>query len=389
MANFAYKYSDPSANASGSTPFGIYDSDSTFQSDSITVCKWTARRLGYPMMQVEIYSSSIWACFEEAVSEYSSHINNYNMKNWLWEAYGTQNRISGSIGTGSLEPQYPHLGTSVVLSKQYGQAANVGGDVTLKSGSITLVKDEQDYNLQTLWANVSESSKRIEVQRVYNRGPASITRFYDPFMGSFEQRQMLDNFGFSNSSPAIIFMMRPISYDILRAQMIETSDRIRRSAYSFEIINNRLKLFPRPTSDDAGNKVWFEYYVRDDLMETTRDFTENKVSDPSNIPYKFITYSSINAPGRQWIRKYTLALSKELLGIIRSKYSTLPIPGGEVTIDGESLKAEGREEKTSLLEELREFLDSVSLNEKVKAEAEEAEASQQVLSRAPLEIYIG
>jgi hypothetical protein len=124
-------------------------------------------------------------------------------------------------------------------------------------------------------------------------------------------------------------------------------------------------------------------------METTRDFTENKVSDPSNIPYKFITYSSINAPGRQWIRKYTLALSKELLGIIRSKYSTLPIPGGEVTIDGESLKAEGREEKTSLLEELREFLDSVSLNEKVKAEAEEAEASQQVLSRAPLEIYIG
>jgi hypothetical protein len=341
------------------------------------------------MMQVEIYSSSIWACFEEAVSEYSSHINNYNMKNWLWEAYGTQNRISGSIGTGSLEPQYPHLGTSVVLSKQYGQAANVGGDVTLKSGSITLVKDEQDYNLQTLWANVSESSKRIEVQRVYNRGPASITRFYDPFMGSFEQRQMLDNFGFSNSSPAIIFMMRPISYDILRAQMIETSDRIRRSAYSFEIINNRLKLFPRPTSDDAGNKVWFEYYVRDDLMETTRDFTENKVSDPSNIPYKFITYSSINAPGRQWIRKYTLALSKELLGIIRSKYSTLPIPGGEVTIDGESLKAEGREEKTSLLEELREFLDSVSLNEKVKAEAEEAEASQQVLSRAPLEIYIG
>ena len=113
------------------------------------------------------------------------------------------------------------------------------------------------------------------------------------------------------------------------------------------------------------------------------------VSDPSNVPYKFITYSSINAPGRQWIRKYTAAIAKELLGIIRSKYSAMPIPDGEVTLDGEGLKAEGREEKQQLLEELKEFLESVSLSEGARKEQEVAEAQQQVLNKAPLQIFIG
>ena len=113
------------------------------------------------------------------------------------------------------------------------------------------------------------------------------------------------------------------------------------------------------------------------------------MSDPSNVPYTFISYESINASGRQWIRKYTAALAKELLGIIRSKYSAMPVPDGEVTLDGEGLKAEGREEKTQLLEELKEFLESVSLTEKLKAEAEEANAQQEVLAKAPLPIFIG
>ena len=130
MSKFNYIYADPTANASGSTPFGIYDNDSIFQTDSITVSKWVARRLGYPVMQLEFYSGSIWACFEEAVSEYSLHINHYNMKNWLWEQYGSSNKVSGSLGTGSLEPIHPHMGSSFVLSEQYPQAAAIGGDVT-------------------------------------------------------------------------------------------------------------------------------------------------------------------------------------------------------------------------------------------------------------------
>ena len=392
MPKLDYAYSDPITFVSGAqTPYGTYDADSTFQTDILSVTKWVAKRLGYPVLQLEMPSGSIYACFEESINEYSYHINNYNIKNWMWEQYGEKNRISGSLGTGSLDPVVPTHGPSITLSEKYGQVVNMGGNVDLKKGYITLSGSNQDYDLQDVWASVSESSKRIEVQRVFNHAPSSITRFYDPYAGSFDQRQLLDAFGFGNVSPAISFILKPISYDLARANSIETSDLVRKSAYSFELHNNNLRIFPRPTSNDSGEKIWFEYYVKDDIRNTNHISAsmQGGVSDPSNVPYKFITYSSINAPGRQWIRKFTAALSKELLGIIRSKYSALPIPDAEVTLDGEGLKAEGREEKTQLLEELKEFLESVSLTEKLKAEAEESNAQREVLAKAPLPIYIG
>jgi len=391
MPKLNYAYQDPGSFVSGQTPYGTYDSDDTFQSDIISVTKWCAKRLGFPVLQLEIPSGSIYACFEESINEYSSHINNYNIKNWMWEQYGEKNRISGSLSTGSSNPVTPTLGPSIGLSEKYGQVVNMSENIDLKKGFITLSGSVQDYDLQELWADVSESSKRIEVQRVFNHAPAAISRFYDPYAGSFDQRQMLDSFGFGNVSPAISFILKPISYDLARANSIETSDLIRKSAYSFELHNNNLRLFPNPQDNDDGEKIWFEYYVKDDIRNTNNSNADIQggVSDPSNVPYKFITYADINAPGRQWIRKFTSALAKELLGIIRSKYSSMPIPDGEVTLDGDSLKTEGREEKTQLLEELKEFLDSVSLTEKLKAEAEEANAQQEVLSKAPLPIYIG
>jgi len=393
MPKLDYAYTDPSGSTlvAGQTPYGTYDTDSTFKTDIISVTKWVAKRLGYPVLQLEIPSGSIYACFEESISEYSSHINNYNIKNWMWEQYGEKSRISGSLSTGSLSPVTPTRGPSVTLSEKYGSLVNMGGNVDLKKGYITLSGSAQDYDLQSVWADNNEDGKRIEVQRVFNHMPSSITRFYDPYAGSFDQRQLLDAFGFGNVSPAISFVLKPISYDLARANAIETSDLVRKSAYSFEIHNNNLRIFPMPLEADSGEKIWFEYYVKDELMNTNNvsGSMQNGISDPSNVPYKFITYSSINQPGRQWIRKFTSALAKELLGIIRSKYSGLPIPDAEVTLDGESLKTEGREEKTQLLEELKEFLESVSLTEKLKAEAEEANAQQEVLAKAPLPIYIG
>jgi len=403
MPKSDFIYADPTntTQSIGETPYGIYDHDIAFQSESLSICKFVSRRLGHPVMQIEFNSGSIYAMFEESISEYSTHINNYNIKNWMWNSYGSEDRVSGSgygngnetssmMGTGSFQPTHPHMGTTFALSEQYGQAANVGGSTTLHSGSITLVGGKQVYDLETdSTISSSHAGKRLEIQRVFNYGPSAMTRFYDPFAGSFEQRSMLDAFGMGNVSPAVSFIMRPISYDIARAQGIETNDKIRKSAYSFELINNQLRIFPRPLSGDAGDKVYFQYYLRNDIESTSRSYTKNKVTDPSNVPYKFLTYQEINSGGRQWIRKFTLALSKELLGIIRSKYASMPLPNGEVTMDGEGLKAEGREEKNQLLDELKEFLESVSLTEKTKAEAEEAEANQTVLARSPLGIYIG
>ena len=392
MPKSVFVYTDPSlsTSANGDTPFGLYDSDSTFVSESVEVCKYVARKMGHPVMQLEIPSSSIYACFEEATSDYSTYINNYNMKNWMWNHYANSDKISGSIGTGSSDPVRPNAGASYYLSEQYGELVNVGGDATLHSGSITL-SEKQVYNIPTeaSFSGTNHSSKRLEIQKVFNEGPSAITRFYDPFAGSFEQRNMLDSFGLGSSAPAVSYIMRPVYYDISRAAAIETNDRIRKSNYSFELVNNQIRIFPLPTSEDVGTKVWFQYYVRDERNDLTSDYTDGRTTDPSNVPYKFITYNEINASGRQWIRRYTLALSKELLGIIRSKYSSMPIPNGDVTLDGEALKSEGREEKSNLIEELKEFLDSVSLTEKMRAEAEEANAQREVLAKAPLKIYLG
>ena len=392
MAKSDYIYTDPTAYLNGQTPFTLYDDDNTFKTDAVNVTKWVAKRLGHPVMQLEFNSGSIYATFEESISEYSTHINNYNIKNWMWNSYGAEARESGSVysETGTSEPKHPNnMGTTFTLSEQYGQAAGVGGDVDLHTGSITLSADQQMYDLQTdATVGSDHSGSRLEIQRVFNYGPNAITRFYDPFAGAFDQRSMLDSFGFGNVSPAVSFIMRPVSFDIARAQAIETSDKIRKSAYSFELINNKLRIFPRPKSTDAGDKIYFQYYARNEIGTTTKSYTTDKVSDPSNVPYKFIRYENINSSGRQWIRKFTLALSKELLGIIRSKYASMPLPNGEVALDGDALKTEGREEKTQLLEEMKEFLDSVSLTEKSKAEAEEAEANQQVLNKSPLGIYI-
>ena len=397
MPDKTFTYSDPSTfnqiTASNATPFGIYNTDKSFVSESLSVCKFVSRKLGHPVMQLEFNSGSIYACYEEAVSDYSTYINNYNTKNWLWDFYGNESRQSGSTYNemGSQEPVKPNLGLSSYLSDKYGEEAQVGGSATLHSGSITLEANKQVYNLQTeaSYSNTSHVNERLEIRRVFNYGPSSITRFYDPFAGSFEQRNMLDNFGMGNVSPATTFILRPIYWDITRASAIETNDRVRKSNYSFELVNNQIRIFPSPESTDAGDLIYFQYYIKSNKNSVTRDFTNNKVTDPSNIPYKFITYAEINSTGRQWIRRYTLALAKELLGIIRSKYASMPLPNGEVSLDGESLKAEGREEKQQLIDELKEFLDSVSLEEKSRVEQEIANAQQEVLNKAPYMIYIG
>ena len=309
----------------------------------------------------------------------------------MWEHYGNTSTGSNFSSTGSHQAESPNMGLSFTLSEQYGQAVTVGGNATLFSGSIGWTSSKQVYDLTsdaTLESSIGSNDK-LEVQRVFNEGPAAISKFYDPFAGTYDNIELLDSFGFGNVSPAVSYILRPISYDLGRANAIETNDLIRKSAYSFEIINNKMRIFPRPDSTDSGDKIYFHYYVKDDKQGTTRTYTNSKVSDPSNIPYKFITYEEINAAGRNWIRKFTLALSKELLGIIRSKYASMPLPNGEVSLDGEALKAEGREEKSLLLEELNNFLEAVSLSERSRQEQEQADAQQQVLNKAPLKIYIG
>ncbi len=340
MSKFSYLYEDPSSvdEVIGNTPYGIYDDDTTFQDESLQVVKYVARKLGHPVMQLEFNSGSIYACFEEAVSEYSQQIHHYNTKNWMWEHYGSTNRQSGSTFNemGSHEPESSHMGSTFLLSEQYGEAVGVGGNINMYTGSLILSESKQVYDLEND-TSLEKTGDRVEIQKVFNYGLAAASKFYDPYAGSFDQQQMLDAMGMGNVSPAVSFILRPLHYDVSRMNAIENNDKLRKSAYSFELINNKLRIFPIPKDSDTGDKIYFQYYLRSDLSDTTNSVNNSKVSDPSNIPYKFITYSEINSAGRQWIRKYTLATAKELLGIIRSKYASMPLPNGEVTMDNANI----------------------------------------------------
>jgi len=368
----------------GDTPFGTYDSDSTFQTDAPKIARWCAVRLGYPIQNVELIAENFYACFEEATSEYSSQVNQWNIRNNLENLRGQSNTDNLS----QKNIQGSNLHTIVQISDGYGTLAGVGGTTDIKKGYVELVANQQSYDL-TQWAAVSESGNRIDVTRVFYEPTPAINRFFDPYSVSGQGTlNLIDEFGFGSFSPAAQFVLMPIFEDLLRIQAIEFNDTIRKSSHTFNIVNNKLEIFPIPTENQ---KLWFEYMVRNDMINNTTSVSDtiNEISDYSNIRYDFIPYGNINDVGRQWIRKYTLALAKELLGAVREKYSSIPIPGSEISLDGAALRAEAQTEKDALIEQLRENLDDLSRKNQFEQKASEAEQTQEMLRKVPNLIYIG
>ena len=370
---------------SGSTPFGLFDTDSEFQTEAPQVATWCARRLGYPIVDIELQDTQFYACFEEAISEYSAQVNQFNIRDNLLHLKGqptSSNFTHKRIKAG--------LSENVFISEEYGQEAGVGGTLDVKRTALTVSSGSQIYDLNNLIGEASHSGASIEVRRVHYEARPAVSRYFDPYASTgFGTYNMLDGFGFGSYSPAITFVLQPIYADLLRIQAIEFNDQIRKSAYSFEIRNNQMRIFPAPTTSGS---VWIEYVLnseRDNPLRTRYSGSNDVVSDYSNAQYDFMTYSNINDVGKQWIRKYCLALSKELLGIVRSKYGTIPIPNAEVSLDGDTLRAEATAEKEQLIEQLRETLEQTSRKALLEAQRDENDANQSTLNKSPLPIFIG
>ena len=366
-----------------STPFGIYDGDSSFQTDAPKVASWCAKRLGYPIIDIELQGENFFAVFEEAVSEYSAQVNQFNIRNNLGSLEGQP--------TGSNYTHQSVLGSElnnvITIAEGYGSLANVGGRTDIKKGYVTVGTGSQEYDLQTLWADVSESGERIDVTKVFYEATPAINRFFDPYSVSGQGTlNLIDEFGFGSFSPAAQFILMPIYEDMLRIQQIEFNDQFRKSAHTFNIVNNKIQIFPKPTSE---YRLWFEYLVKKEFRENSTVITPNVVSDYSNIGYNFAEYTKINDVGKQWIRKYTLALAKEMLGAIREKYNTVPIPGSEVSLDGAALRAEAQTEKDARIEQLRENLNEVSKKQRMENESNMVDQQQKIIQKVPLNIYIG
>ena len=388
-----------SAVTSSNIPFGFYLAEPSttaltasvgyFEYDCEKSAEWAAKRLGYPIIDIEMIDVSFYACFEEAVSEYGAQVNQFNIRNNLLNLQGLSTadnpNITGKnvIGTG-----LPYI---IQLSKGYGSEVGVGGYVDIKKTAVALSASQQTYDLQALIGNTVESGSRIEIRRIFHGPPPAFARIYDPFsMTGMSYSNVLNEMGFAGYSPATQFLMTPIFEDLLRGQAIEFNDMVRKSAYSFEVVNNKLKIFPIPTYD---HNIYVEYVVQKDKLSGANTFSSGSkydvVSDYSNVPYQNVTYYKLNAVGKQWVKKYFLALCKELLGAIRQKYSTVPIPGGEVTLDGAELRSEASAEKEALITQLRENLEATSRKAQMEAKADETEKMTSIMKTVPLLIYIG
>jgi len=379
-----------------STPFGIYDSDNEFRSDAPRTATWVAKRLGWPIVNIELDNEQIFACFEEATSEYSAQVNQFNLRNNLdilrGQPKGKIDNYSQTLVDGS------YLPTAIRMAQQYGTQAGVGGSTSIKKAYINLTASVQIYDLMTRavdaesgrsFSAIFSGSSTVDVTRVYHEAIPAITRFFDPYsVGAQGTLNLMSELGFGNYSPAAQFLMMPLYEDVLRMQHIEFNDHIRKSAHTFNIVDNKLEIFPVPAAN-GPNRIYFEYMSRDEFEHDSQNIQPESLSDYSDIPYDFIQYSNINDVGKQWIRKYTLALSKELLGAIREKYSSIPIPDAEISLDGAALRAEAQVEKDYLITQLRENLDEMSRKNVMENKAHESTHHQEMLRKVPLKIYVG
>ena len=369
----------------GDTPFGFYDDDTQFQNDTDKYAKFSAQRLGYPLVEIELQDINFYTAFEEAITTYGNELYAYQVSDNLLTFQG----VTSSISASNEELVQENFSEIVRLSNQYGTEAGVGGTVTYHKGILPLTASVQTYDLNE-WARSQDIEGRIEVKRVYYEISPAILRYFDPYAGTgVGMQQMMDSFGFGSFSPAINFMLMPVNYDLQKIQAIELNDQIRKSQYTFELKNNQLKVFPIPVTRGV-EKLCFDYVKLDEVNQPYFDRNGREIiTNASNVPYQNPNYTRINSVGRQWIFEYGLALVKEILGYVRGKYSQIPIPGSEVTLNQSDLIAAATSEKTALIERLRAYFESTSRKTLLQKKAEEGEAQNKTLGQAPMTIYIG
>jgi hypothetical protein len=368
----------------GETPFGFYDNDLQFQVDIDKFAVFASRRLGYPIVEIELQDLNFYAAFEEAITTYGNEIYAYQVAENLLTLQGAPTNTA----PGNNELVQGSLSNVILLSNQYGTEAGVGGTVSWYTGSLPLTPGVQNYDMKS-WATSQNIQGGIEIKRIFYENTPAITRYFDPYAGAGAgMMSMMDSMGFGGYSPAMNFMLMPLSYDLQKFQIIEFNDQIRKSQYSFELVNNMLRIFPIPNG--RVDTLRFEYILLSDRNQpyVERD-GQNIITNASNVPYANPTYTTINSIGRQWVFEYALSIVKEILGYVRGKYSTVPIPGSEVTLNQGDLISAATTEKQALIERLRAYLDTTSRKVLLENKSLEAEFQNKTIAQVPMTIFIG
>ena len=373
---------------SGSTPFGFYDNDLSFQAEGPRIANFCAIKLGYPVMDVELQDRNFYAAFEEAISVYAEELYQSKIKdNYLTlEGASTGSQLNNIVVS-------PNLANVVNISSTYGAIAGVGGYTNWQTGSLILTQSVQIYDLQD-WA-ISKgmaSTDKIVIQRIMYTAPPAQNQYYDPYIGgSLNYQGAMENFGWASYSPGVSYMLFPVFWDIQRIQEVEMSNYVRKAHATFEVIGSKLRIMPVPEYN--GIPLWIQYSYLSDLTNLLANSpygaSTDLISNPGLAPYGNVTFSQINQPGKQWIREYAAALSMEMLGNVRGKYSQVPVPGAEVTLNGSDLVSRAQTIMTTLREKLRTDFDDMTRKAQLERKQSENQSLNDTLGNIPMQIFVG
>ena len=380
------------------TPFGFFDSDATFQTEADGMVLFVKRKLGDDVLSVELTKKEIWACFEEATLEYSRHIQELQIESQLANVMG---QPTSSINLTNTYPQ-TSLDFLLRMADAYAYNAGVGGSFDVALGYFVLQPGVQDYNIYTQLSSsvgtglvvdqlASGSVGKLRVLEVFHFEPLAAQTFL--LNASNITNFLATNFNYESYVNSTVFYVLPVFEDVVRRGMLKEAFRVRRSNYSYLVQGSNIRIFPIPTTDIdlmAGTgqarlyvKVLPPINVLDPAFQDDSIFG---VSGPQNVPFSVLPYSTISQPGREWIRQYTLALARELLGIIRSKFQTIPIPNADLTLDGQAMIAAGREDKDKLTTNLVEFLNKLTTQALTAQQADIAANMNKLLSLIPMPV---
>jgi len=401
----------PSTAATASFPFSVYTDDQYFVSGAADQVQYTYRKLGGDVLDVELTREQVFAAYQEAVLEYSYLLNIHQAKNSIGDMLGAktgsfnedgQLQSGDSLSGSNVALKFPKFKFEYIRRVGHGYAteAGLGGTTPMYSASFNTTSSKQDYDLQSIISSSANSDatalyynkigdNRVNITRVFYKTPQAMWRFYG-YYGGLNTVGDLSSYGqYADDST---FQLVPTWQNKAQAMAFEDAIYTRNSQYSFEIKNDRLRIFPQTHDNVSPTKMWVEFFIDTDTPWEDETGVDNGVEGINNInslPFENTPYQKINSIGKQWIRRFALALCKEMLGNIRSKFTTIPIPGDSVTLDGPALISQGQGEQDKLREELKTIFDELTYTKIAQGDVELSDAVNGVEKRIPMLIFTG
>ena len=398
------------------SPFGYYDSDPLYQRDADSMVTFVLRRLGEDVLGVELTKKMIWMAMEEATRELNALFVEFQANSNLSSLLGSPTGSIDQNGNNNINLSTIYVQQNLQLlndlSAPYSALIGYGNFAESFSGSITLNEGQQDYDIYTNLVNdsgtplynlqPSGSVSRFQVYEVYHYAPIQYV-----FNSNIASNFIASGLPVESYIPDTRFYVLPVFEDVLRAGMLKSAQKVRRSHYSYKLSGRNLRIYPTPIGLIPGinNKLWLNVGFKQQPYPSIADTivvsgsnsgaTSNSpnqfvdqtlygVNSPFNMPYGPIPYKSLNIWARNWIAQLTLAICTEMLGRVRSKFKNFPIPGAELQLNGDDLVSQGREDKKDLLTSLRETLTNLSFDKLAEREATKAENMVKQLSFVPM-----